>query len=111
MKKKLFTCLLALSAGVFTAAGLHAQDTTTIGEDLKNAGKKTGKAVGKGAKTVGNKTAEIASKGKSEVLDKVYEGKQGPNGEKIYIDGHSKYYYVDSKGHRKYVKASKLKDQ
>lgn len=111
MKKGIFVYLIALSAGLFFAINTQAQDTTTAGQDIKNAGKKTGKAVEKGAKKVGNKTAEVASKGKSEIVDKTYEGKEGPDGEKIYIDGHSKYYYVDKKGHKQYVEKGLLKDK
>lgn len=111
MKKRFFIYFFALSAGLAIGANMQAQDTTTIGQDLKNASKKTGKAVKKEAKKVGNKTAEIASKGKSAVVDKVYDGKQGPNGEKIFIDGDSKYYFVDKKGHKQYVPESKLRDK
>ena len=70
---------------------------------------KTKQAVKKSAKTVGNKTAEIASKGKSRVTDKVYKDKMGPNGETIYIDDHSRYYWVDKKGHRHYISEASLK--
>lgn len=111
MKKGLFVSLFAAGALLFSAFSVQAQDTTTVGQHLKKAGQKTGKAVEKGAQKVGNKTAEVASKGKSAVLDKAYEGKEGPNGEKIYIDGHSKYYYVDKKGHRQYVGKGQLKDK
>ena len=111
MKGKLFLYLIAAAAGISSAVGVQAQDRTTIGQDLKNAGRKTGKVVGRSAKKVGNKTAEIASKGKSEVIDKVYDGKEGPEGEKIYIDGKSRYYYVDQKGHKQYVKERKLRDK
>ncbi|MEO5996873.1 MAG: hypothetical protein ABIN89_09075 [Chitinophagaceae bacterium] len=111
MKKGFLVYLIALSIGLFSVLTIHAQDTTTAGQDLKNAGKKTGKAVEKTAKKVGNKTAEIASKGKSEIVDKTYEGKEGPEGQKIFIDGKSKYYYVDEKGHKQYLKSSKLKDK
>ena len=73
--------------------------------------KKTTHAVKKGATKTGNKTAELASKGKSRVTDKVYKGKVGPAGETIYIDGHSRYYWVDRKGHRNYVTEAELKDK
>jgi hypothetical protein len=63
------------------------------------------------ADTVGNKTAEIASKGAAQITDKVYEGKVGPQGQTIYIDENSKYFYIDSKGHRVFVKRSELKDK
>ena len=111
MKKRFFVYFLALSAGLVCFANVHAQDSTTVGQDLKNAAKKTGKVIKRDANAVGNKTAEIASKGKSGVVDKVYDGKVGPKGEKIYIDGESKYYYIDKKGHKKYVKERKLKDK
>jgi hypothetical protein len=59
-----------------------------------------------------NKTAEVAVKGKSAVVDKVYKNKVGPEWQSpIYIDGSSKYYYIDKKGHKQYVPKSTLKDK
>jgi hypothetical protein len=116
--KKLFVGLFLL---MFSAA--NAQDTaTTVGqeikEDAKAAGhgikkgvKATGRAVGRGAKAAGRKTAEIASKGHSEIADKTFDGKVGPNGETVYINNKSKYYWVDKKGHRHYVEETELKDK
>lgn len=108
MKRLLISGVLAFGLGLITAP-LHAQDTTTAGEDIKNAAKKTGKAVKKGAKKVGNKTAELASKGTSAIIDKVYEGKEGPDGQTIYINNESKYYWIDKKGHRQFIAEKKLK--
>jgi hypothetical protein len=71
--------------------------------------KKTTQEVKKGAKKTGNKTAEIASKGKARVTDKVYKDKVGPNGQTIYIDDHSRYYWIDKKGHRNFVTEAELK--
>jgi hypothetical protein len=73
--------------------------------------KKTAQAVKKGATKTGNKTAELASKSKSKVTDKVYKGKIGPGGQTIYIDDHSRYYWIDKKGHRNYVTEADLKDK
>ena len=113
MKKKIMTCLVAGSAAMLFAGSLHAQEdtSTTIGDDLKSATKKTGVAIEKGAKKVGNKTAELASKGKSAVVDKVYEDKKGPDGQTIYINNKSEYYWVDKKGHRHYVREADLVDK
>ena len=81
---------------------IHAQDSpSTV--------KKTGKAIKKGAKKVGNKTAEVASKGKAAVTDEKHKDKVGPAGQTIYIDNHSRYYWVDDKGHRHYVTEAELK--
>jgi hypothetical protein len=82
--------------------GIHAQDSTSTV-------KKTGKAIKKGAKKVGNKTAEVASKGKAAVTDEKHKDKVGPAGQTIYIDNHSKYYWVDDKGRRHYVTEAELK--
>jgi len=73
--------------------------------------KKTTHAVEKGAKKAGNETAEVASKGKATVTDKVYKDKVGPKGQKIYIDDHSRYYWIDEKGHRNYVTEAELKSK
>ena len=71
--------------------------------------KKTTHAVEKGAKKAGNETAEVASKGKATVTDKVSKDKVGQKGQKIYIDDHSRYYWIDEKGHRNYVTEAELK--
>ena len=110
MKKVFAAAMMVCSFGLFTIAA-HAQDSTSAGSKIKKAAKKTGKAIGTGAKAVGNKTAELASKGSSAVVDKIYEGKTGPDGQKIYINDKSEYYWVDKKGHRHYVKENELKDK
>lgn len=63
----------------------------------------------KTAKKVGNKTSEIAAKGAAKVVDKTYKDKVGPQGQTIYIDNESRYYYVNTKGKKVYVSKSKLK--
>ena len=73
--------------------------------------KKTTHSVKKGAKAVGNKTAEVASKSKAVVTDQVYKDKVGPDGQTIYMDNHSKYYWIDKKGHRNYVTEAELKEK
>jgi|SRR5215469_12810727 len=95
--------LLKIFAFLFIASFSYTAGAQTV--------KKTEESVEKAAQKTGNKTAEIASKGKSDVVDKVYKGKVGPDGQKIYIDSHSKYYWVDKKGHKNYVTESELKDK
>lgn len=67
--------------------------------------------VKKAAKKVGNKTAEVASKGKAKITDEKHKDKVGLDGQTIYIDNHSKYYWVDDKGKRHYVTEAELKDK
>ena len=103
--KTLFKTLL-LALGTSISVGSFAQDkkkdTVKLNPDPK---------IKKTAKKVGNKTAEIAVKGASKIVDKTYKGKVGPNGQTIYIDNKSRYYYVDAKGAKVYLPKSKLKDK
>ncbi|MFT3826339.1 MAG: hypothetical protein QM731_20620 [Chitinophagaceae bacterium] len=92
--KRIITVLCCLGMMAFTA--IHAQ----VKEEVK-----------KDAQKVGNKTAEIASKAHSGVVDKIYRDKTGPDGQTIYINKHDKYYWIDEKGKRHYVKATALKDK
>ncbi|MVN90753.1 hypothetical protein [Mucilaginibacter aquatilis] len=113
MKNVLKVALLA--AGIFIAADTQAQILKKTGQAIDSGATKTGRAVGKGAKAVGKagkktgqKTAELAVKGKSAVVDKKYDGKVGPQGQTIYIDKNSAYYYVNKKGRHVYVRESAL---
>ncbi|MDQ6814736.1 MAG: hypothetical protein M3040_13445, partial [Bacteroidota bacterium] len=86
-------------------------DAKAAGHAIKKGVVATGRAVKNGASAAGKKTAELASKGQSKIVDKTYEGKAGPNGETVYINDESKYYWVDKKGRRHYVEESELKDK
>jgi len=70
-----------------------------------------GHKVGVTAKKVGNKTANIAANGAAMVSDRKYEGKSGPDGQAVYINKHSHYYYISKRGHRVYLKKSQLMDK
>jgi len=71
--------------------------------------KKTTNAVKKSAKTVAHKTVEMGSHAKARVSDKQYKGKRASNGKIVYIDSKSRYYWIDDKGHKVYVKQEDLK--
>lgn len=109
--KKLVTTGLVTALIALSSPTIQAQDTTTAAQDIKNAAKKTGKAVKEEAVKAGNKTAELASKGAARIVDQVYKGKQGPAGQTIYINNESKYYWIDKKGHKKFIDAEDLKDK
>lgn len=93
--KKIITCLIITSL-----LGFYGTTQAQVKEDVK-----------KTAKKVGNKTAETASKAKSAIVDQVYKGKCGPDGQTIYIDNHDKYYWVDKKGRKQYIAKAALKDK
>ena len=83
--------LICATACSFTFSA-NAQNNKSVGKKISNT-----------ADTVAQKTKTTTNKGVAKIVDKTYEGKQGPNGETVYIDNHSKYYYVDSKGNKKYI--------
>jgi hypothetical protein len=104
--KKAFIYLLGFVLTITST--VYAQE-----EEKKDDGvvKKTGRTIKKGAKKVGHKTAELGSKGFAKVVDRTYDGKVAPNGRTVYITEDSRYYWVDKKGARHYVKESQLKDK
>jgi hypothetical protein len=101
--KNLFKVAL-FAAGMFCFTQGHAQD-----QEHKDPS--VGKQIGNTAKTVGNATAHTAASGDAAVTDKRYRGKMGPDGQTIYINKHSHYFYVDHKGKRVYLKKSELRDK
>jgi len=94
-----------IKAALFSGAMLFAVQgmAGTIKSDTTKVGKVTRK--------VGNQVANTASNTASHVVDKKYAGKCGPNGETVYINKNSHYYFVDKKGHRVYLKKSELMDK
>src|SRR4051794_8429357 len=104
--------LIGISLFVFFGmTSLQAQTVKHAGQEVKEGAKKVGHATAKGAKKVGHKTAELASKGKSKITDKTVKDKTGPNGETIYLDDNSKYYWVDKKGHKQYISEAELRNK
>lgn len=103
MKKRIKISLLAIALGI-SAAGYakSTSDTLKVDPDRK---------IEKTAKKAGNKTAEVAAKGAAAVVDKKFKDKVGPNGEVVYIDNRSRYYYINSKGARVFVPKGQLKDK
>ena len=96
-------CKITLAAALFfTVSSVHAQThkDSTLGHKI-----------GTTAKKVGHKTSEIAAKGAATVTEKKYEGKVGPQGQTVYINKNSHYFYVSKKGHRVYLKKSQLMDK
>jgi len=99
--KNLFKVAL-LAAGLFTAIQTQAQ--THKDSTLSH-------KIGKTATKVGHKTAEISAKSAAVVTDKKYKNKVGPDGQTVYINKNSHYFYVNKKGKRVYVKKSSLLDK
>ena len=76
-----------------------------------NADAQVKKEVKQDAKKVENKAAETGAKVKAKVVDKTYVDKVGPAGQTIYINKHSKYYWIDKKGHKHFITKAQMKDK
>ncbi|NIG52058.1 hypothetical protein [Chitinophaga sp. Cy-1792] len=70
-----------------------------------------GQGIEKAAKKVGNTTASVAVKGTSTITDKTYKGKEGPNGQVVYIDKKDRKFIVDDKGKKVYLKPNQIHDK
>jgi hypothetical protein len=103
MKKILIMAACALCFNIAAQA--------QVKDKVKDGAKKGAQEVKEGAQKVGNKTAEVAAKGAAHVTDQVYEGKEGPLGQTIYINNESKYYWIDDKGHKNYILKAAIKDK
>lgn len=114
MKKMVVMGVTALFLAIGEPA--IAQEETTkkstpakVTSGVKKGAKKAWKGTKKGAKKVGNETAELATKGKAKVTDKKSDEWVGPNGQDIYVDDGSKYYWINEKGGREFVTREQLK--
>jgi hypothetical protein len=58
-----------------------------------------------------NKVTRTPSKGAGDLSDQRHDTKVGPNGETIYVDRDTKYYYIDTSGKKVYVTKMQLKDK
>lgn len=105
MKKIIGISIVALLVGI---SSVNAQDTTSRDTTSRDTTRKVTTKIKEGAVNAGNKTAELASKGKNAITDKIYKDKEGPNGETIYINKHSKYYWIDKKGHKVPISKNEL---
>ena len=114
MKKILGVAVIVAALSLSNTA--QAQDTTshrsTVGKvshGIKKGAKKAWKGTRKGAKTVGNKTAELATTGKAKITDNKSNEWVGPQGQAIFVDDGTKYYWINKKGGRVFVSKDELK--
>lgn len=90
--------LCGLSAG--QAYSQTQKDSTTLGQDLKQAGKSTGKAAKKAVKKIGEAGANVGA----EIKDKALKDVKGSNGETVYVDQYDRRYYINKDAKKVYLK-------
>lgn len=109
MRKKILGVLFLLATSLISYAQQDSTKSTTqqIKEDFTEAGKD----VKETAVLVGNKTAEVTVKAFHSVKDKRLKNKQGPEGEEVYIDSKSRYYLINERGGKEYLRADQVKNK
>jgi F0F1-type ATP synthase membrane subunit b/b' len=65
----------------------------------------------KEAEEAGDAISEAAAKAAAAITDKKLDGKVGPNGQTVYVDDDTKYYYINQEGKKVYVTKLQLKDK
>jgi len=102
MKNILRLALLVTASVIVLQAKANTiqQDTTKFSTKVKT-----------GLNKAGNKTAEVAANAAAAVADKTYAGKCGPHGQTVYINKNDHYYYINSTGHKVFLKKSQLRNK
>jgi hypothetical protein len=72
--------------------------------------RETKEEVKKDADKTGNEISEAAGNVGAEIKDKPYVDKVGPHGERIFMDRHSKYYYINESGKKVSITKIEMKD-
>jgi hypothetical protein len=80
------------------------------GREAKENAREAEKGLKKDADKTGDEISETAGKVGAEIKDKPYVDKVGPHGERIYMDRHSKYYYINETGKKVYITKLEMKD-
>ena len=100
MRKFIYGLSVLILAGIANPSFSQDKKETTVAEDVKQAGKSTGKAV----KKTGKKLGEVGAKSAATVKDKSLKTVKGPNGETVYIDKYERKYYINKDAKRIYIK-------
>jgi hypothetical protein len=80
-------------------------------EDIEQAADETGDDIERETDELRDNTKEHVRKTEAEITDRELEDKVGPNGQEIYIDDNSNYYFIDEQGNKNYVSPQELKDR
>jgi hypothetical protein len=86
------------------------RETNEAKDDINRETKETGDEIDRDADNAGDEISEAAGNVGAEIKDKPYVDKVGPNGQRIYMDRHSKYYYINEKGEKVYITKLEMKD-
>jgi gas vesicle protein len=87
------------------------RESEQAGEDIEQGAERTESDLERAADKTGDAISEAAAKAASEITDERHDTKVGPDGQTIYIDDDTKYYYINDEGKKVYVSKIQLKDK
>lgn len=67
--------------------------------------------VEKEAEVAGDAISEAAAKAAAAITDKKLDDKVGPDGQTVYVDDDTKYYYINAEGEKVFITKLQLKDK
>ena len=108
MKKIISGFVIVVALGVVSPSFAQSK-ADKAGQEVKKGVNKGAKSVKKTAKKVGDETAEHASTAKAKVTDKKSSEWVGPDGQDIYVNDGTKFYWIDNKGKRIFITRDQLK--
>lgn len=79
--------------------------------EAREEAKEAQKDLKRGADKTGDDISEAAGNAAAHIKDKVFVDKVGPSDQTIYIDKHSRYYYIDDEGKKVFVSKWQMKDK
>ena len=90
----------------------NAKDEAREAKDqIKESSDKAAETTEEAVDDAGKDLKKAGETGAAEIKDEKIESKVGPDGEPVFIDEHSQYYYIDKNGQRVNVDKSELKDK
>lgn len=93
------------------AAEKTERELEKAGDEIEEEAEEAAEEVEEETVTVEDGFNESVAIVEAEIKDKVFADKVGPGNEIIYIDKHSKYYYIDKKGNKIFILKNQMKDK
>lgn len=87
------------------------EESSETGKETETKAEKVGKDIKRTAKKVGDGVAEGAGDVAANIKDKRVKGKVSPDGEAVYMDSNSQYYYINDQGAKVFISETQLRDE
>jgi F0F1-type ATP synthase membrane subunit b/b' len=87
------------------------RDAERTGDEIESEAREGESEVKGAARKTGDAVSEAAAKAAAAITDKKHDSKVGPDGQTVYIDDDTKYYYINEEGKKVYVTKMQLKDK